>query len=30
MDPPYSGVRQGGAEGPFLILPVTLPLAFYI
>ena len=27
---PASGVPQGGAEGPFLILLVTLPLAFYI
>ena len=27
---PGSGVRQGGAEGPFLFLLVTLPLAFYI
>ena len=25
-----SGVPQGGAEGPFLFLLVTLPLAFYI
>ena len=25
-----SGVLQGGAEGPFLFLLVTLPLAFYI
>ena len=25
-----SGVPQGGAEGPFLLLLVTLPLAFYI
>ena len=28
--PPASGVPQGGAEGPFLFLLVTLPLAFYI
>ena len=27
---PASGVPQGGAEGPFLFLLVTLPLAFYI
>ena len=27
---PTSGVRQGGAEDPFLFLLVTLPLAFYI
>jgi hypothetical protein len=27
---PTSGVPQGGAEGPFLFLLVTLPLAFYI
>ena len=27
---PASGVPQGGAEGPFLFLFVTLPLAFYI
>ena len=27
---PTSGVRQGGAEGPFLFLLVTLPMAFYI
>ena len=27
---PASGVLQGGAEGPFLFLLVTLPLAFYI
>ena len=27
---PASGVAQGGAEGPFLFLLVTLPLAFYI
>ena len=25
-----SGVPQGGAEGPFLVLLVTLPLAFYV
>ena len=25
-----SGVRQGGAEGPFLFQLITLPLAFYI
>ena len=29
MDPPH-GVPQGGAEGPFLFLLVTLPLAFYL
>ena len=27
---PTSGVPQGGAEGQFLFLLVTLPLAFYI
>ena len=27
---PTSGVPQGGAEGPFLFLLITLPLAFYI
>ena len=27
---PTSGVPQGGAEGPFLFLLVTLLLAFYI
>ena len=27
---PASGLPQGGAEGPFLFLLVTLPLAFYI
>ena len=27
---PASGVPQGGAEGPFLFLLVTLPLVFYI
>ena len=27
---PASGVPKGGAEGPFLLLLVTLPLAFYI
>ena len=27
---PTSGVLEGGAEGPFLFLLVTLPLAFYI
>ena len=27
---PASGVPQGRAEGPFLFLLVTLPLAFYI
>ena len=27
---PTSGVPQGGTEGPFLFLLVTLPLAFYI
>ena len=27
---PASEVPQGGAEGPFLFLLVTLPLAFYI
>ena len=27
---PTDGVPQGGAEGPFLFLLVTLPLAFYI
>ena len=27
---PASGVPQGGAECPFLLLLVTLPLAFYI
>ena len=27
---PTDGVPQGGAEGPFLFLCVTLPLAFYI
>ena len=27
---PASGVPQGGAEGPFLVLLVTLLLAFYI
>ena len=27
---PTSGVPQGGADGPFLFLLVTLPLAFYI
>ena len=27
---PASGVPQGGSEGPFLFLLVTLPLAFYI
>ena len=27
---PASGVPQGGAEGPYLFLLVTLPLAFYI
>ena len=27
---PASGVPQGGAEGPFLFLLVTLSLAFYI
>ena len=27
---PASGVAQGGAEGPFLFLLITLPLAFYI
>ena len=27
---PASGVPQGGAEGPFLLLLVTLPLALYI
>ena len=27
---PASGVPQGGAEGPFLFLLLTLPLAFYI
>ena len=27
---PTSGVPQGGVEGPFPFLPVTLPLAFYI
>ena len=27
---PSSRVPQGGTEGPFLFLVVTLPLAFYI
>ena len=27
---PATGIPQGGAEGPFLFLLVTLPLAFYI
>ena len=27
---PTDGVQQVGAEGPFLFLLVTLPLAFYI